>query len=143
MFKDESYKISSSDPKIIKIGSWATKRIDVVKATWACCDGFISGLRIGPCSVGLMCWTLLGLLIDIFATGWARLLIESLVTKRIEVVKATWACCDGFISSLRIGTRSVGLMQNAKAAFMFCVLLTSFPICDIAFALYPSHFVGA
>lgn len=90
------------------------------------------------------CWTLLGLLIDIFATGWAclRLLIERLVTRRIDVVQATWNCCDGFISGLRISPCSVGLMRTAKAAFICRVLPTSFPIRDTAFALYQSQYVG-
>lgn len=134
MFKDESYKISSSGPKIIKIGSWVILGtvINIIAACWARFRLLVNS-----------CWTLLGLLIDIFATGWARLrlLIERLVTKRIDVVKATWACCDGFISGLRFGPCSIGLMRNAKAAFMCRVLPTSFPICDTAFALYPSQYV--
>lgn len=75
-------------------------------------------------------WTLLGLLIDIFATGWARMqsLIDSLVPKRMDIVQATWACRNGFIDGLRIDTCSdifVNLTQTEKP--LSCVVrFTSF-----------------
>lgn len=131
MFKDESYKISCSGPKILKIGSWAILETVI---------NIIARFRL----LMNIRWTLLGLLIDIFATGWAysQLLNERLVIKRMDVVQATWTHCDGSISGLRIDSCSVGLMRTAKPAFVCCVLPTSFPIRNTAFALYPSQYVG-